>query len=350
MSASIYVTSYHINVKVGDAAIHLVIKGSGGQEEILRAVLIDGGSSKRNAILGKDNALKRMIDRLSTLYGTVLAFDTIVISHWDEDHYGGLVDLLRADMKRAVETSVQPSKVLTYLKWKTENNEEVPETYMYCPNEAGKGVNGLPESFRRGPEPTTGIFVQVCTDDDPSKDKGSWRSFARLRSAEKTGDLYTVLGANFFTNTELPNNPGKITPAELVAKNPPPLGWPGMYCIGVKNTTFEMNKPPRIIREGVTKTNQWSITCVILWPNAGSPPKCSHYSAGDADELRESTYMEWLQAGGIAGMTNMKLSHHGSRSSTPLTSNQLSPVNIIISNPTGLYFHPGQCRAPHQTQ
>ena len=344
MSSGIYVTSYHINVKVGDAAIHLVIKGSSGNEEVLRAVLIDGGSSKRNDILGKDNALKRMIDRLSKLYGTVLAFDTIVISHWDEDHYGGLVDLLRADMVKAVESNEQPSKVLTYLKWKRENNEEVPETYLYCPNEASGGVsvNGLPRFFRRGPDPTTGIFVQVCTDKDAKKDTGSWKSFARLRSAEKASDLYTVLGTNFFANKELTNNPGKVTPAELMVKNPPESGWPGMYCIGVKNKTFEMSKPPRIIPEGVTKTNQWSITCVILWPSAGGgPPKCSHYSAGDADEKREAEYMEWLQVGGITSMTNMKLSHHGSRSSTPLTSNQLFPVNIIISNPTGYYFHPG---------
>lgn len=139
-----------------------------------------------------------------------------------------------------------------------------------------------------------------------------------------------------------------MLPADLLKTNPPEDpedGRPGMYCIGVMEQTFPYaSKLPMIIPEGVTKTNKVSIAAMIMWDNgAGKPPRCSHYFAGDASDRPEAEFVAWLKAGDVTRVTSAKLSHHGSRSSTPLTMLEtFQPSNIIISNPNGRYFHPGK--------
>ena len=352
------VESHHASVKVGDCAIHMLVKiyeerDKPIQREAQRAVLIDGGTSSVNPQLTAcKNAVESLVNKLTILYQLKpLKLHTVVVSHWDEDHYGGLEDLIWKDMLKVVTENKKPSEVLTYLLWETIGTTEIPKTYFYCPNEAEtrsksgktKSLNGLSPHFRRGTGPNA-AFIEVCTDKkpDPNKITGTWKPFAILRSAELSNNLFNCLGANFFENTLLASNPGKTTPAQLMQKNPPgTLGWPGMYCIGTMNQTFSSGGVD-IVPEGVTKTNQYSIAAVILWGNSDNPPRCSHYFAGDADDARETMYLSWLSTGGVKKTTSMKLSHHGSRSSTPRMAYDFGPTNIIISNPTGLYFHPGK--------
>ncbi|KAI1872499.1 hypothetical protein JX265_005379 [Neoarthrinium moseri] len=343
------VDSHHVSVKVGDCAVHLLVKNSGKKnQEVWGAVLVDGGTSSLNPnLVSSKNAIESITAKLSKLYRLKqLNYETIVVSHWDEDHYGGLVDLIYKDALKAENDKKKLYEVMDYLMWKDEGGEKVPGTYFYCPNEKEshsstgktKTLNGLPARFRRN-----GIYIEVCTDADPDRSTGDWYPFAILKSAED--NLYDVLGVNFFENKGLKPPVGPLTPVQLVNSNPPgEAGWPGMYCIGVKNQTFKQPKSsgiPEIVPEGVTKTNQFSIAQVILWPDGTNPPKCSHYSAGDADEKRERLYMAWLYSQGVKRITNMKLSHHGSRSSSPQETPMFQPVNIVISNPTGSYFHPG---------
>jgi hypothetical protein len=97
----IKVHTYHINIDVGDSAIHLLIDEAIVPPSILRAVLIDGGVPGVVAC----NQIKSVIRRIEARYSfdpngqpdpthRSLRFDSVVITHWDRDHYGCVIALL----------------------------------------------------------------------------------------------------------------------------------------------------------------------------------------------------------------------------------------------------------------
>lgn len=110
---------YHLNIGTGDAAIYylvqhpppnLKIANPGILPYIHRACLIDGGKAAgATQIL---NFLLKVSERyqFSKSQGgrTNLLFppfDAIVITHWDNDHYGGVLDLISGDVKAVWERS-----------------------------------------------------------------------------------------------------------------------------------------------------------------------------------------------------------------------------------------------------
>ncbi|KAK6524174.1 hypothetical protein TWF694_005834 [Orbilia ellipsospora] len=365
-----FVESHHINVKVGDCAIHLLLKSGIPPLEVHAAVLIDGGTASRKIpgldviAVSYDSPITRMVTffNKSGRYKfpnatNTLQFDTIVMSHWDEDHHGGLVNTLIEDAQAAINSGTN----ISYLKWSTASPPQ-PLTVFYCPNvKSTKGsgankLNGLPGRLSRTPGPPELIQVAV-----PIKSKKVNYPFAQVKYADGAYDattnphpVWNVLGVNFFNNVKS-NNPGDpAKPQDLLKNNPPNStqpadGRPGMYCIGVLETTFDLPGIVGIVpSSGVTKTNRVSIAAAIMWPskvNADSPPRCSHYFAGDLEDNFEQKVVNWLIKGGIERFTSMKLSHHGSHSSTPMNLvtgmlGNLAPMNIIASNPNGGYFHP----------
>ena len=338
------VESHHVNVDIGDCAVHILCESDAASGKTVKsAVLIDGGTSSPS-----DNAPRNIINKLTVLYklSKKLTLQTIIVTHWDEDHYGGLRDLISQDMKKAIKDGLSPSKGLDYLLWDPANG--TPQTYFYCPNENVTKLlkKGLAGGFRRGTKPNE-QYIEVCVSEEPQGE--IWKPFAILRSADN--DVYTVLGVNFFSNNKLSSRPGAITPAGLLRLHNLEPGTPGMFCIGVKYQTFGV-EPPKIIRESGSETNQSSIAAAILWAPQVSdtkPVKCSHYFAGDADDDREKRYLGWLgqsdaqsEKDKVTQISNIKLSHHGSRTSTPLPIVNFKPKNIVVSNPKGRYIHPGR--------
>jgi hypothetical protein len=58
---------------------------------------------------------------------------------------------------------------------------------------------------------------------------------------------------------------------------------------------------------------------------------------------RDAAKLNWLTSGDArpAGMTSVKISHHGSRSSTPLDFwDEVKPKNVVISLPSRMHIHP----------
>ena len=109
------VHSYHINVDHGDSAIHLLINTTANPNPVLKAVLIDGGKPNHAADIRK---IIRQI-RSSTRYDfsaqgsdpthlDTMSFDSIVITHWDIDHWGGIGALLHADLAAQLAVLVVP--------------------------------------------------------------------------------------------------------------------------------------------------------------------------------------------------------------------------------------------------
>ena len=93
------VHTYHINIDVGDSAIHLLVDET-PPATVHRAVLIDGGEDT-DTVIQIEKVIKLIedsyrFDSNGQLPSTTacLRFDSIVITHWDGDHYGGVLALL----------------------------------------------------------------------------------------------------------------------------------------------------------------------------------------------------------------------------------------------------------------
>ena len=102
--------SHHINVDIGDSAIHLWVRltdvGGTITKVVEHAVLIDGGTRSQGlgirAIHETITAIER--DYVMFDHSGILKFDSVVITHWDEDHWGGLRDFLWLDYVNQIKT------------------------------------------------------------------------------------------------------------------------------------------------------------------------------------------------------------------------------------------------------
>ncbi|KAI9689316.1 MAG: hypothetical protein M1822_009966 [Bathelium mastoideum] len=375
------VESLHANCGVGDCALHVLKSSANAVESV---VLVDGGATSSSSIFKESNLHKSPVTRLLELLKNKnyaykagsLQLDTIVITHWDDDHYAGLADALRSEWTD------------TGVSWLKPNFG----TKLYCPNvtssEKNYKLNGI--EVTGGPKTSqmkhANRWFRVNLDDPNYVDlklKGNdWVRFASLLVAER--NKWDVLGVDFFSNNGLNHQqsdyeyPSDFRLAQLIGFNPPretggdvsdgpTPGRPGMYAIGVlrrslrpwksgdplpttwppsnPNSTVlamdETEQPVGVVPdEHVTLTNKWSIAAAIIWADE-EIPRCSHYFAGDADEESEKIWLSWLTQSGIQGIRSIKLSHHGSRSSTPLSFlTDFMPLNIVMSTPASKYFHP----------
>ncbi|KAF7563164.1 hypothetical protein G7046_g951 [Stylonectria norvegica] len=380
------VRSLYANVGCGDAAIHCLFED---EYTIVSAVLIDGGSNMSKTIDTGDGYQKNPIIRMlawinaqgykfledadRTITYDCLKFSTIIITHWDEDHYNGLVSALQLGYTERANTPP-----ISWLKWAPDN--KTPRTALYCPNVSSyRGSMVSNKDKRNGPHEK--LFA--LEDDETiiafkiAKIK-KYINFATFSHAEL--DRFAVLGVDFFSNNKMPPSPtrptDRYTATQMMDENKPrPYkdtgeypDRPGMYGVGVlrrslfppqpndpgyrpyglsnqasKDTVFDGPNVGVVADENVTMTNKISIAACILWnmPGFDPPIRCSHYFAGDADERSEQQFAIWLAGSGIKTITSMKLSHHGSKSSTPLNMlTQFKPLNVIASSPFNKYFHP----------
>jgi glyoxylase-like metal-dependent hydrolase (beta-lactamase superfamily II) len=98
MTSPLYVDTIHLNVGVGDCSIVCKLRRGEGEEPkpvLVTAVLIDGGRAKAgNVIL---QCLTEQIPRLYDLteMGNEVKLTAVVITHWDDDYYGGIISLIQ---------------------------------------------------------------------------------------------------------------------------------------------------------------------------------------------------------------------------------------------------------------
>jgi hypothetical protein len=98
---------WQITVPVGDCAIHLLVEEQNIQKDIVhRAVLIDGGKYEDSAVstiikiiyiinFTYQFALDKNFEDPDNAKKRNLRFDSIVITHWDWDHYDGVLGILK---------------------------------------------------------------------------------------------------------------------------------------------------------------------------------------------------------------------------------------------------------------
>jgi hypothetical protein len=346
------VHSLHVCVGEGDCAIHLLVDDDKGSE-VKAAVLIDGGI-KHGEVGPKsheptvkiellDHPLQRTMEWIKKNYtwsdSGELKFNAIVITHWDEDHYSGITQVLR----KAVQKTTGPAQI-PWLKWGSKGE---PETVLYFPAEGLKG--SVTEDYTVKTKEKT---VAVKYKDE--KNKNQSYEFAEFRKALKT-DPWPVLGVELFHNKSLDaEHKGALTPSGLIKAH----GnlQPGLYCVAVMGNTLPITSSissrssdvlPTITGPDQSEKNRSSIATMVMWPgsSSGSPPRVSHYFAGDLDDPNEQAVLDWLKAeksGTIEKITSVKLNHHGSNTSTPLELfHRFQPDNTFIPTPIdGRYGHP----------
>jgi hypothetical protein len=357
-----FVHSFHINVLDGDAAFHLLVDESTKPPTILSTVLIDGGH-RHLSFDHRDHRVTQLSRDLAGSYKDtstpVLRCDTIVITHWDEDHYGGILRLIENSINS--DGSINDGK--SVFKYEGGNRAK-PQTYLYVPCAFYKD-HGTFLIANLGEQPLHGRWQgdEILVDFASGKPNQSL-GICKLRTKD-------ILGVNFFTNKPLPSgtsSEGLKSPEDLVKANKPTLpngassksSIPGLYCVGSNTdkigyridavvsmrTRAKMKQigTVDIVNRYPTASNCESIAAMLIWDNSF---RLSHYTAGDLDFDDEGDIVAWTKTNGDTKtvgkwVTSMKVSHHGGRNETPATIlENFRSRNIIISC-GGKYGHPGQ--------
>lgn len=134
-----------------------------------------------------------------------------------------------------------------------------------------------------------------------------------------------------------------MTPSQLLSEHK--ILGPAIYCVGVSERNLKDPYPAfeaTIVGPDNSAKNRSSIAAMVMWP--GTPPRVSHYFAGDLDDDREIAIMDWLDTENprIEKITSVKLNHHGSATSTPLKLfRRFQPLNTFIPTPVNArHSHP----------
>ncbi|KAI9929552.1 hypothetical protein MW887_001025 [Aspergillus wentii] len=345
------VDSVHISVVRGDSAIHLLVEETGKKPKVHAAVLIDGGdkiaadrfvqvSSKagKHSILSTIDWIEQTYD-CSQMNNGKLQFNSIVITHWDQDHYDGIANILSGEAAKGNLTT------LSWLKWAG----DVPQTCFYAPWDPPPGDPS--RLFTFGPADEKKQYVYITYPKDKTAKFAQYRSTGKVNNATADG-LWSVLGVNLFNNKPLTTTTpaDTITPTALVKSNPPDnAAHPGLYCVGVRYSclvkkTWDLTKgipdghSPHIIPgEEAGPSNEVSIAAMVMWKAADgkSPPRVSHYFAGDLGQTEEERILKWLESDQVNEITSMKASHHSATNATQIDMfERFKPLNTYIPSPT----------------
>lgn len=363
---SFEVHSYHINVDVGDCAIHVLASApaSGSTKPTpVSAVLIDAGY-KRHGGFWLDHFCKDYLNDKYAWVGGSVKFDSVVVTHWDGDHYGGILDLLTDDFddqaKEALAAGTLPGTVegaRTFIhklrcRWFKYNDKQAPLTCFYAPywkSQEFMGASGYPNTNLERVDPVppstnatlsanfklkTGQNKKVVSLDDWAK------NVAILRTT-----VDEVLGIDLFSDKKMYTGTAveHVVSPDVVSDYIVSSGHnrPVLFCIRAMksqvgenfdnykitwNTSnklspyFTMQRKTSLIVPGITTiNNQASIAATVIWPTVGSTKgRLTHYTAGDLGNEDELLTLYWtMKQGGTAGVRvanrcpAMKLSHHG---------------------------------------
>ncbi|KAE8147170.1 hypothetical protein BDV25DRAFT_143024 [Aspergillus avenaceus] len=365
--STLVVHSIHISVGIGDSAIHLLVDEA-ATPKVYAAVLIDGGDrisddrtsqylqqlrtkAVKHSILSTIDWIKGHYD-LSGDTNKELRLDSIVVTHWDTDHYLGVANVLLE--------AAGTGGSIPWLKW----DGSKPLTYFYAPANAwkekkeDKKLVGFTFNNFFVAEDSPGSSQYVISILEKDKSSVEAYPFAKLRTTGKLANkneegLWGVLGANFFTNKLLPKPSDTVTPDALIATHNVGNGRPGLYCVGVDRKTLKKDtwgqsnaslvertpfpKDPRIVPgTNPSDANRVSIAGMVMWQgDPGKTPRVSHYFAGDLGQTEEENLLKWLKDGGIDHIRSMKASHHGAVNGTPINMlDTFQPLNTYLPIPT----------------
>ncbi|PTU25128.1 hypothetical protein P175DRAFT_063981 [Aspergillus ochraceoroseus IBT 24754] len=367
------VQSHHLNIDEGDAAVHLLIKHTTARRNtvsrIEKAVLIDGGR-----VEGQGH-IKSMVNHLrhgGDYDNQLQYFDTIVITHWDGDHVGGINAYFREEITRVTLKYVEEEEIedVDVLQRRIDRNL-VPFTgawnksftHIYAPywnvedsnTEKYKEVTAEPPGHWEFTELPNNVYQLRLR--YTWGDKGDfWVPVGVLGTGK------SLLGMDFFTHQRPYTNAHEAESPGTVSKRLRGAS-PVMFCVAVdmivcaqkkvqdrkdhmewdkknlNNIQLKMAKHsqsmgfpkindskghraqgevnPSSITGNTTGNNEASIGCMIIWPN-NAGPRVTHCFFGDMGDEMEENILLWATEVTSDGVTRtpvkmdcIKLSHHG---------------------------------------
>lgn len=327
------VVSYFINVGQGDSAVHILkLRNS---NHITAAVLIDGGRAQ--AAVAVSTAIAKIRNEINNQF----VFKSIVVTHWDDDHYGGVMAMLYQEWVNHVENGMAMSYV------------DLNQTTLYCPSIAVSTLSYHYRNINIGLEDTGQNYCLYFF-----HETRGWHPICRVvRGTYAIGyNLFT--GCQHIEEVHWPNTvqpPPKLEQSlEDVYKCAPELfkhQKPIFLIYGVDGMTFtdEWAEPnPSWTGKDRNDKNASSIMALIVWPipfdaDVDHQMRISLYTGGDAEQGLEEAMMMWLGMG--RGRTFyldvVKAGHHGSHFST--TEHALrNNLQYLVVSAGAQYGHPSK--------
>lgn len=292
------VQSYFINVGVGDCAVHFLLEG----DDIQEAVLIDGGRA---------TAATTLITNIKDIAGQSnfdLIFRSIVVTHWDNDHYGGLLEMLFTDWK---ETHGKGDS--TYIG---------PDTVFYCPNTA---LEKFGEHNKIKIKQVSGGYELYFRD---KKKNGAYQEYSMCKAVPSTYCIgYDLFSGAHYSASHIPFKKPKQWPVKSLA----PIfqecealkdkTMPIFLVVGIDGRFMddEWMDPNSSWKSESSSRNASSIMAIVVWPTTNKAQiRVSLYTGGDAEMSQEQELLDWLDATPNVSVSVdvVKAGHHGSHEAT----------------------------------
>jgi hypothetical protein len=284
------VDSFHVNVLAGDAAFHVLLQIVPEQDEpsVLSAVIFDGGHNRFHGPTGSVGNLKTTLTTMQSMYRwqgsldnewgdlTRVRFDAMVISHWDEDHFLGILECIQEalDHDYPDEENLLKGQVSIF-RYVTSDDQINPRTRVYSPNWVGVKV---PVGGKKQASPKTLYFVRTTIPEEV--DLLNIYSHRINNVAHRNSDMKAngvawnyegpknVLGVDFFTGKSIlkpaPGQPSVLKPSAI--KNVQAIisstridnyqngNKPGLFCIACRGQYLGPGVPaleadPEIVAE-----------------------------------------------------------------------------------------------------
>lgn len=366
------VESFHINVGAGDGAIHLLTRDADpapppntdpnvppppphdDRRVVVQAFLIDGGVA---ACLPKIN---KTINRIEDLYkcpcpyktGNYLMFDGFIISHWDRDHFGGVIKWLYEELCLSDRTDQNANMgsgwsfprayyaddwgAKSFVYWPPRVTTDSSQLNMFEVTNANPNANPGMLRIRGG-------VGEVKQGEDLAKARTSWPDLLARNIFRQQTEPHKQFNTTQLADIE---SLDLLYASNAIAAPDGTTGynyteWPAMYCIAAE--TRRLGSTARI---EVTDTNKSSLVFIIAWNHDDGSKHVSHYFGGDIHTNMEREITTWIQPAhqnpidgqfpvfdpALGFVTSMKLSHHGAMSSNPEeVFHRFYPRNITVS-------------------
>ena len=319
------VNYYQVNAGTGDCEIVLLLNNKiSSKQTIEKAVLIDGGEPTAYYLMN----IRKTFDSIRQAFKPEpLKFDAVIITHWDEEHYRGILELMSQDL----------DKVSGQVPWlKYDKDTKQPDSILYIPYRFPPGGN---LTYVEGKETPPNLYLCLGNDkklckiiSDSKNESPSSLPEPQPFDTNSSELIGRELFNDLYNKDSLKQNKAN-SPAGLAGIYSELKGRPGLFCVAANyrylpgGSTEDKDKDTPV---DSSLTNKSSIVCLVIWPEN---KQVTHYMAGDAPLALEEAVVRWIGRDLPEGQVKVvKASNHGARTSFPWTLCQkLNPFYILCS-------------------